>query len=539
VHDNFFDLGGDSILSIQVVNRAREAGVAMSTKDVFQHPTVADLACVAAESRASRAPDASAIGTLTATPIQHWFLEQALDGAHHFNQAIMLRARSEIDADRLRRVVAALLDHHDALRTRVLERKSGALTIVDPGGETVVSSHDLSVVDDSALPAAVDAEATRVQSSLNLERGPLVRVAHFELGRGRGALVLVVIHHLVVDGVSWRILLDDLNAAYAALEAGRALTLPAKTMPYRFWSERLTERAASADLRRDVGYWQAVCAARGMSLPMDHPDALDQNTVANVDTVSTSLSEEDTRALLQGAHKAYNTRINDLLLAPLPAAFMPWTDSTSLYFNLEGHGRDGLLEDADLTRTVGWFTAIYPVRLDPGAGADAGTLIRHAKEMLRGVPRDGISYGVLRYLCPDAGIRRSLQTVPEPQVSFNYLGQFDNVIGSSGRFEISDMPCGRSIANSVRRRHLVDIVARVIDGRLHVNWVFCRLLHDRAAIAAVAERYASLLRDVLGHCVSSATRSFTPSDFPGAGIGQAQLDALMSRVRSVQKSGST
>lgn len=531
-HDNFFDLGGDSIVSIQVVARLREAGLAVSTKDMFQHQTVAELARVAQESAAPRQPVRDVpVGDLDPTPVQHWFLEQELVGAHQFNQAVVLRARCAIDGKRLMEAFERVLAHHDGLRLRLADGAARRLHIVPPGGALPFVRVDLGDVEDAALPGVFEERAGEIQSSLNLAEGPALRAGYFDLGKDRPGLLLIAAHHLVVDGVSWRILLEDLDAAYEQAVAGQPVVLPPKTTSCRRWVEKLTDLAGSGALEADRAYWLSALEKPVAGLPVDDDRSRLENTMGNTGIVSADLDEESTAGLLRNAHRAYKTEINDLLLAALPPAFEHWTRASVLRVDLEGHGREALSGDVDLSRTVGWFTSIFPIDLAPGPDKEPGAAIKRVKESLRSVPHRGVSYGILRYLSPDQSVRERLRAHAGPEVSFNYLGQFDNMLGGSRRFEPVDMSAGRASAPTIVRRHLIDVVAMVLGGRLSVRWTYCTRLHRRQTIEALAQRYAAFLAELVRHCISGRDSSYTPSDFPHAELDQSKLDSLMAKVR--------
>ena len=360
VDDNFFDLGGDSILSIQISSRVTQAGLRVTPKELFEHQTIAKLARVAGTSEAEGAEQGLVSGPVPLTPIQYWFVEQDVAAPHHFNQAVLLEWREPIEPAWLEAVVAQWLGHHDALRTR-FERTEGGWrqAVMAPDGAMPVVRVDLSAVPAAERHAALETKATELQASLDLEQGPLLRVALFELGEDRPARLLVVIHHLVVDGVSWRVLLEDLQTLCAQRRAGQPLQLPPKTTSVQQWARRLDEYAASSAVQAEAAYWRTQLGAETTPLPVDHPADPAANTAAAARRVSVTLTATETARLLHEVPQAYQTRINDVLLTALAAAFREWLGPTALVIDLEGHGRpDDLFDDLDVSRTVGWFTAL-------------------------------------------------------------------------------------------------------------------------------------------------------------------------------------
>ncbi|HEX2189474.1 MAG TPA: amino acid adenylation domain-containing protein, partial [Longimicrobiaceae bacterium] len=361
VHDNFFELGGDSILSIQVVARAAAAGLRISPQLVFRNQTVAELAAAAASLDGPRAADAPVSGEVPLTPVQRWFFAQDLPEPRHYNQSLCLEARGRIDAAALEGALAAVLAHHDALRLRFRRTPAGWTQAYAADAAFPLELADLAEVGDAELPGAIQERGAAVQAGLDLERGPLARAALLDFGAGRPQRLLVAVHHLAVDGVSWRVLLEDLETAYRQLSRGAPVALPPKTTPWHAWAERLAEHARGEAVRAEAAFWRDTVAAPSAPLPTDLAGA---NVEGSARTVTVSLGAEETRALLREVPRAQRARVDEALLAALAQAVGEWTGEGGLLLDLEAHGREPLWEDVDLSRTVGWFTSIHPVRLE-------------------------------------------------------------------------------------------------------------------------------------------------------------------------------
>ena len=315
VHDNFFELGGDSILSIQIIARAAQAGLRLTPKDVFQHQTVAQLAGVAGRAAPVEAEQGILTGDVPLTPIERWFFEQELEGASHFNQAALLEVRGEAGEEAMREAALALEEHHDALRLRFTRDALGwRQRMVAPEGGAFVRV-DLSEVAPGEEKGPIERAAAELQASLDLSQGPLWRLALLDLGASRPARVLAVVHHLAVDGVSWRILLEDLERACEQAGRGERVRLPPKTTSFRRWAERLREYAGSSALRKEIAAWRDVVAEGTARLPP--PAAPSENRVADARTVTVGLDAAETRVLLQDAAAAYRASAEDVLLAAL------------------------------------------------------------------------------------------------------------------------------------------------------------------------------------------------------------------------------
>ena len=525
VHDNFFELGGDSILSIQVVARAHQANLQLTPKDIFQHPTIAELAPLAGRARQSTAEQGAVTGPVPLTPIQTWFFERKLPVPAHWNQAYLLEVAADTDVALLEQALTKLIEHHDALRMRYEAGADGWRQIATADSAAPAFARiDLAQVPAAQRASAIEAQASALQAGLSLERGKLVQAAHFDLGQGTAGRLLIAIHHLVVDGVSWRILLEDLEQAYRQLKQGAAVALASKTASFKQWSEALAAYADSATLARELAHWTEACDAHCVAIPTDYTDSAG-NAKASARTHSVRLDRSDTQALLQQVPSVYNTQINDVLLTALAQTLTQWTERAGMVIDLEGHGREDVGANLDTSRTVGWFTSLFPVKLTIDT-AEPGRALCAVKEQLRRIPGRGIGYGVLRYLSRDPAIRAGLAQAPRREILFNYLGQFDPMLSRSDLFRPAPESSGQSEDPSGMRSHLLEINALVVDGELRVEWTYSEAVHRRASIVKLADGYLKHLRRLLGHCLSPEAGGFTPSDFPHARVDAPQLDEL-------------
>ncbi len=525
VHDNFFDLGGDSILSLQIIARASQAGLRLTPRQLFEHQTIAELAAVAGVASAQRSEQPVMPGPVPLTPIQHWFFELELASPSNWSQAVLLETRELLDPLKLERTLRALLDHHDALRMRYHRSQEGWSQVnVAEEDSAVLSSMDLAGMSEAEQEATIAAATARAQGDLDLSDGPLMRAVWFDLGSERRGRLMWVIHHLVVDGVSWRILIEDLQLAYDQLARGEAVRLPPATTSFGQWAMRLESHARSSELRRELDYWLEQAGAEAPRLPVDSPGG--RNTAGSARTVWTALDAEETGVLLHQVPAAYGTQINDCLLTALSESFARWTGARVLLMDLEGHGREEIVDGVDLTRSVGWFTTIYPVVLDLRQSLAPGEALKSVKEQLRAIPARGIGYGLLRYLGDDPAIAARLRALPQAEVSFNYLGQFDQALQSSP-FEWIAEPIRMGHDPKGLRRHLISVTAYVRGDRLRVGWTYSAAVHRCETMEALAQGYLSGLRELIRHCQAPGAGGYTPSDFPDAGLDQRELDALI------------
>ncbi|MEN5236032.1 non-ribosomal peptide synthetase [Pseudomonas sp. TWI923] len=515
VQDNFFELGGDSILSIQVVSRARQLGLQFTPRDLFQHQTIQTLAAVVTRSAApSDIEQGPRQGRSGLTPIQHWFFDSEVPQPQHWNQAVLLEARQPLQAEQLEQALAALVAHHDSLRLRFSQAQGRwQAEYTQPHTQPLLWTATVADFNDC------QALYSDVQRSLDLAQGPLLRALLVSDGQGAQRLLLAI-HHLVVDGVSWRVLLEDLQALY------RDQTLAAKTHAMGDWAARLASYAGSDSLRDELGWWERQLGSARHELPCDHPQG--GNLHRHAQSLAIELDVEQTRQLLQQAPAAYHTQVNDLLLTALARTLCRWTGDEQVLVQLEGHGRDGLFEDMDLTRSVGWFTNAYPLSLSPdmaeGEVARAAS-IKRIKEQLRQVPHKGQGYGVLRYLADDAG-RERMAALPQARITFNYLGQFDQQFDQAALFQPLDAPAGLAHDLDAPLPNWLSVDGQVYGGALQLRWSFSAERYDQATIATLAEAYRQELLALVGHCLADGNGSFTPSDFPLAQLTQEQIDAL-------------
>ncbi|MEH2068927.1 MAG: amino acid adenylation domain-containing protein [Nostoc sp.] len=529
IHDNFFEIGGDSILSIQIVSRAKNSGIQITPKQIFQNQTIAELAKVANTTVSVESKQGVVTGVAPLAPIQHWFFEQKKSEPHHYNQSVLLQVPNHLQSELIAIAVKKLLEHHDALRLRFTsvadEYKQINQGLDDSVPFAVV---DLSSTPKHEQPQALEKIATEYQASLNLSTGPIMQVVMFNLDDDSDARLLLIIHHLVVDGVSWRILLPDLESIYQQLITKKPIELSAKTTAFIDLAEKLNNYAQSEIIKVELNYWLNQPWAKITPLPSDCADIQQENTVSNTASVSVKLSQAETQTLLLSVNEAYNTQINDILLSALVVSIADWTKNSTVLIDLEGHGREELFADVDLSRTVGWFTSLFPVLLQLPSINQPGEIVKSIKEQLRAIPNRGIGYGILRYLCKDRTVKEKIQTIPASKISFNYLGQFDQVQSETG-WKFAPESAGDIHSLKQTRNHLLDINALVVAGELQIDWTYNSHIHTRATVEKLAQNFIQAIASIIEHCQLAENRGYTPSDFPEAQLNQLQLDALLTQ----------
>ncbi|BCZ24993.1 non-ribosomal peptide synthetase [Mycobacterium senriense] len=533
VDDSFFDLGGDSILSMQVVSRARAAGVMCRPRDVFVEQTVARLAQVAtvlADGEGGVVDEGT--GSVVATPIMRW-LHSVEGSVEQFNQTMVLQAPAGVARADAVVVLQSLLDRHATLRLRVDDDGAGGWLLWASEAGTVAAAGCVDTVDVLSAEALVAA-----RSRLNPGTGAMLRAVWAE---STNQLALII-HHLSVDGVSWRILLEDLNIAWAQHHSGQPVALPAPGTSFARWSSLLAEYARSADVMAQAEAWRQVAA-----IPAALPPVQPEDTYVSAGQLSVSLDVERTRQLLGEVPAAFHAGVQDILLIAFGLAWTQFLNtSTPIGIDVEGHGRqEELAPHVDLSRTVGWFTTKYPVALKFGrpagglsweqvmAGEDAlGALIKDAKEQLRALP-DGLTYGLVRYLAPEFDLGGS-----DPAISFNYLGRLGAAAELSSELwrlsENSFSLSGAAGAVNMPLAHTVELNAGTMDTaagpQLQANWTWASsALHDDQ-VSRLSELWFDALAGICAH-VRGGGGGLTPSDIAPARLTQRDIDKLARRYR--------
>ncbi|MEU3345286.1 amino acid adenylation domain-containing protein [Streptomyces sp. NPDC006700] len=554
IDDSFFDLGGDSIVSIKLVSRARAAGVEFTARDVFEHKTVARLAAAAGGARtpAVGGGDTDGVGSVPLLPIIHWMRERG-GPIRRFNQTMMVVVPAELGLKRLESALQAVLDHHDALRMR-LRRTGGLIWNLDipPRGELraadCVRRVDIAGLGREETNARVGEHVQAAWDRLDPETGAMVQAVWFDAGPGAPGRLLLVVHHLVVDGVSWRILLPDLAQAWAEVAAGRTPELAPVGTSLRTWAQRLTEAAQDAERVGELETWLDVL---GASDPLLTPEPLDprRDITATACTMSLVLPTDLTAALLTTVPAAFHARVNDVLLTAFGAAVARWRrthgrgDHTGVLIDLEGHGREEIVDGVDLHRTVGWLTSLFPVRVDPGpldwdefrvGGPSAGRALKEVKEQLRRLPENGIGYGLLRYLNPQTSMM--LAGLPKPQIGFNYLGRFAIAEEETRAApeEWSPAPesggLGGGGDTDVPLSHSIDLNAQTQDRadgpRLVAVWSWADALFTEEEVRELAETWFEALGALVAHVERPSAGGHSPSDLPLVPLTQAQIDMV-------------
>jgi amino acid adenylation domain-containing protein/non-ribosomal peptide synthase protein (TIGR01720 family) len=529
IHDDFFALGGDSILCLHVVAGAREQGVVISVKALFQHPTVAELATVARSSTAAPAEQGVVTGALPLLPIQRWFLGRDPVEPHHFTQALLVERSSPMDPQDLERALLALCRQHDALRLRILRTDEGWTQELAGLPQAVpVAVHDLSGLTAAARAELLEAETWRVQSGLALDAGVLIAAALFRQGDGAPDTLLLVVHHLAVDAVSWTPLLQDLDRALdqvASGESPEAVTFPPKTTSLKAWAQALSAHARSDGARAQARTWLDWAWQGVRPLPLDRPDGPD--TVADAERRERTLPATRTSSLVSAVKGHPSLGLEDVLLTALARAVVAWAGGTTAAIDLEGHGRQDVLEGLDVSRSVGWFTSIHPVALDADPAEDAAASLERVRARLAATPDRGLPHGLALQLSQDEELAAALAALPRPQIAFNHLGDFDQAVGDSG-FRWLGSPNASSRSPRAARAHRLEVQTLVRDGELQATFTSSGGVHLAATVDGLADRFLAELEALVTALAEGPAAA--PSEPDPFGWSQDELSDLLDEI---------
>ena len=514
IRDNFFSIGGDSIKSIQISSRVRKAGYQLTIQDLFNSQYIAELALKM--KRTDVVADQGIItGQSALTPVQDWFLQGPVASKAHYNLSMLFQHEDGITAREVTKIFSQLLLHHDALRMVFKLEEQGF--VQQNLGEEVrlhLEEFDLTTHEDTA--EALLTHSSQLQASLDLENGPLLKLGLFHLKEG--SRLLIVVHHLIIDGVSWRILIEDINYLQSQVkEQATTLSLPPKTDSFLSWSTHLDQYRSTKTYKQAKAYWASHAPLKGGSIPRDFADGV--NRLSTESQVTFKLDKSLTKKLLTTAHQAFGTQINDLLLTGLMRSMHQTYGLDSLSLDMEGHGREAVGEGVDISRTLGWFTTIFPVLL-PHASSDWSRQVREVKETLRQLPNKGFDF--LLYL-QEKSIPQEERV--QSQVFFEYFGQFDEDQADQG-FSIAGEEIGANVDDREVRAYDWRISSVVAGEELQVNIAYSTTQYKAATVQAFADAYQTSLDELVNYCVSQREVVLSPSDVGYSALSVTELDAL-------------
>lgn len=490
IHDNFFELGGDSILAISMIGRARKIGLQITAQHFKSSPTIAQLVMTGKETQQGRGQLAvfDKKAAIPLTPIQQWLFEKPT-WMWGVMSSPLLAINGKLNVPVLEKALQIIVERHDALRFRY---KGHVQYLIDDAA-IKCCEYDFSTLSKDAQEAAMSQAAFDQRASIDIESGPIFKAVLFHTREGQRLFLFA--HHLVVDGVSWRILLEEIQQVYLQLSENKTISLPEKTTSFQEWSHALYNFAQTDALLPEIRYWQAVTEDKIVKLPKDliaGPPQIVQHVVR--------LNPTYTDKLLREAPQAYQTQINDLLLTSLAIAVSKFTGHNSLFLNLEGHGREDVIREADLSLTVGWFTSLFPVNLKLNNINDLEDSIKAVKAQLSQIPNKGMGYGVLKYLS-NAEEAKALRNQPRPEINFNYFGQMDDRISNqSGLFRFAQERIKPFIRKENPPSQPLDIQCMIIHGSLSMSFFYDSSAFKEETVAKLGDEFINCLEKIIAVC---------------------------------------
>ena len=530
INDNYYELGGDSIKSIQIVSRLHSHGIKLEIKDLMKYQTIEELSKHVKYSNV-KADQGVIEGEVYHSPIQKWFFDNKFAVENHFNQAFMFDKNDGIDEQILKKAFIEIMKHHDVLRM-IYIKEDNKIKQVNRNIENIENMFTLDVYNlENAEDYKTEIEAltNKIQAGMDLESGILVKLGLFKTSEGDH--LLIAIHHMIIDGISWRILLEDLENAYGSIESGKAVVLPEKTTSYKVWVEKLNEYANSKEMLREKKYWSNLANIEIKELPKDFKKC--ESTVGDSKNIIINLSKGETERLLRGTSTAYNTEINDMLLCSLGLAIKEWSKNEKILIGLEGHGREEIIEDVSINRTLGWFTSTYPVILDMKNSDDIGYSIKNTKETLRHIPNKGVGYGILKYLT-DPENKKDVCFELNPEIGFNYLGEFSENNAES-LFKYSKISSGKTISEENKKLNNIEINGFVVDGELKFIFNYSIKEYKAETIEKLTKLYTKNLLEIIKHCESIRETERTPWDYGDRELSIEDLDTILSYKKEIEK----
>ncbi|KLA13080.1 Long-chain-fatty-acid--CoA ligase [Bacillus cereus] len=513
IKGSFFDYGGDSIKAIQISSQLRKYRLKLETKYLFTHATIQEVA-IYIEPLKKQIDQRQISGEILLSPIQNWFFSKNFVNPHHYNQAETLYKAEGFDPEAVELALDKLIEHHDVLRA-VFVKNPQQMVQINRKAYTAdfYTLEVMNLRNKNNWRELAENHIDSIQGELDIENGPLIKASIFQTNKG-GHLV-IVIHHLIIDGVSWGILLEDLETAYEQAVSGEKIKLPEKTNSYKEWTTELWNYAKE-EVVNEKAYWEDVENRLVVPSSLAVRQSINQKRWYSKQLVR-QLNKEKTDLLLKQAHRAYNTEINEILLAAFALAMKEQFGIEELPLDLEGHGRETFSEDVDVSRTIGWFTSVFPVVLEAGREEKLGTAIKSVKDQLRRIPQKGMGYGLL--YCKEL---HTIEERPSPPVSFNYLGQFE-----LHENEGQSLHLGNSNSLENERTHMLDLNLAVINGVLEINLEYHEREFDRNEIEQLLNVYTETLEKMVDHCIDKEDDGEkTLSDFDDQRLTDEELDHI-------------
>lgn len=533
VHDNFVEVGGDSLLSIRILARINKAGLSIAPEDFFEYPTISQQAVCLESSQVNSIEQGVAEGTFNVIPIQQWFFARIKNAPEQWNQNCLLSAKQTLDYVSLERTIQKIMLQHDVLRS-VFSCIDGTIKqhIAPFDGNIPLKSIDLTssnYIGESELSAAIRIEAMQLNSSFELGNGPLIRFLFVQTPEGNDNKLLITVHHLLVDAQSWHVLLDDLSNCWEALSKDIDFKLSPKSSSFKLWSEKLTQYSDSDELKSELDYWRQQPDVKLKNLPLDFENPLEQNIEQTTQTVS--LLSKLNNATLTAFCRKNNTDIQTVLIAALVNTLANYADTDTVLLDVEGHGREVLFDKIDVSRTIGWFTTVFPVVfklttfISNEQPSDA-KYFQSIKSTINAIPNKGIGHGVLREIAKVDALNKSQLA----EVCFNYLGRVNddtaNSSDTSALIKREAMNIGQPRSPKASRAFIFEINCAVIDDKLTVTWSYSNKLHLTKTVEQLANSHIANIEEIVRLNIVEDQASHKGAFFDLADLDDSDLDTI-------------
>ncbi|MCH7324058.1 condensation domain-containing protein, partial [Solibacillus sp. MA9] len=520
INDNFYEIGGDSIKAIQISSKLKNLGLDIRVKDILTYESIDKIATTAQVMKSNKIiEDYLMEGTINNTPIIEWFFNENFLNEHSYNQYIQLEFKNSMDINNIRRSIEEIVGHHDSLRinydksAKKLFYNNVYLNKENINGKNIVEYINLSESSYDEQINKINENKNNLINGFDLENNTLFKLIVFNLGEGKQSLLFMA-HHLIVDGISWRIILDDFLTVLKQLSNNEEVKLPMKTHSFKAWADALNEYSKK-EFNKEKAYWKSILD-KDVNYPVDFDIGLDTVRTANI--VSIELGEDILNDLIKSVNEIYNLELNETLTIALVITLNNLTSRNEIVIELERHGREAINDYIDVSRTVGWFTSMYPTYFIVNH-EDMNNTIKSLKEQLRNIPNKGFNYSILKFT------NKQLTYKENKHIRLNYLGDFDTILDGE-RLNISNIKFGLDSHKNNLLTSLMDIDAMIVNRKLKISFTYSRNRFEDETVQKLIDNYVNSLKLILDQCANKDLKEYTPSDFDAAGISQEELDSI-------------
>jgi non-ribosomal peptide synthase protein (TIGR01720 family) len=517
IHDEFLEVGGDSLLSIRILARINKAGLSITTEDFFTFPTIAGQAKAISNSGKNLYEQGTTKGIFDLIPIQHWLFERIQHDPQHWNQNVVLNTRKDLDFPSLERTVQKILSQHDVLRSVFRKEQNNQWKqefLPLNTTQLPLAFVDLSNEDEDSQTNIIEQYSQELNHSMDLTTGPLIKIVYFQMYENQLNKLLIAVHHLIIDAESWRILLEDMQTCWTSFSDGKAPSLPNKTSSFKLWSEKLKTYAQSNVLIDEQAYWHRQTTSRHSNIPQDMKCRTDDNIAKTTQLVTQSVDPQTTTLLLKTLPKQHKIEARDVLICALICSINQWSNTAKILIDVEGHGREDIFSNVDISRTIGWFTSVFPVLFEFESTHDLATNLQNTQKIIKQIPNKGIGHGIIRELSQDSNLKQQRNS----EICFNYLGQTTHPKSNDQPLQMVQHNIGQPRSPNGMRAYLIEVNARVHDDQLIVDWFYSDKIHFKSTIESLARIFNKTLVELVN------LDQIQPTSFENDSVNSFDLD---------------